>query len=128
MTRGSRIRTRPGPGVSNGSGGLVDYEDDEDDEDYKPPPKKQVEEDEGTLEFRLKRKFLAKKEETDIIKKRKLLGKTQTQTQTQKPKESVFATLCSTLSQTVLPTTDNKSTNEENKSEESEAGKGVAQL
>ncbi|CAH1442231.1 unnamed protein product [Lactuca virosa] len=139
MTRGSRIRTRPGPGVSNGSGGLVDYEDDEDDEDYKPPPKKQVEEDEGTLEFRLKRKLLAKKEETDIIKKRKLVGKTQTQTQTQKPKESVFATLCSTLSQTVLPSTttttttttttsDNKSTNEENKSEESEAEKGVAQL
>ncbi|CAI9259794.1 unnamed protein product [Lactuca saligna] len=129
MTRGGRIRTRPGPGVSNGSGGLVDYEDDEDDEDYKPPPKKHLEEDEGTLEFRLKRKFLAKKEETDIIKKRKLVGKTQTQ----KPKESVFATLCSTLSQTVLPstttsTTDNKSTNEENKSEESEAGKGVAQL
>ena len=135
MARGSRVRTRAGAGsgVSNGSGGLVDYEDDEDDEDYKPPPKKQVEEEneeEGTLEFRLKRKLLGTKEETDMVKKRRLLGKT-TQPQNQKAKESVFATLCSTLSQTVLPkksTGEIETSQEEKKPEESETEKGVAEL
>lgn len=133
MPRVTRIRARPG--VSNGSGGLVDYEDDEDDEDYKPPPKKQVEkseEDEGTLEFRLKRKVLGAKEETDSVKKRRLLGKNQNQNP--KSKENVFATLVSTLSQTVLPkkSTDESGNNEENRSEksneESEPEKGVTEL
>ncbi|KAL4560273.1 hypothetical protein LXL04_032423 [Taraxacum kok-saghyz] len=135
VARGSKVRTRAGAGsgVSNGSGGLVDYEDDEDDEDYKPPPKKKVEEEneeEGTLEFRLKRKLLGTKEETDMVKKRRLLGKT-TQPQNQKAKESVFATLCSTLSQTVLPkksTSEIETSHEEKKSEECEAEKGAAEL
>lgn len=124
VSRASRVRARAG--VSNGTGGLVDYEDDEDDEDYKPPPKKQSEkseEDEGTLEFRLKRKILASKEETDAVKKRRLVAKIQSQ----KPKESVFAALCSTLSQTVLPVV-KKTENEENKCEGSEEEKGGAQL
>ncbi|GJZ63973.1 serine/threonine-protein phosphatase 4 regulatory subunit 3-like protein isoform X4 [Tanacetum coccineum] len=82
------------------SGGLVDYADDDDDEDYKPPPRKQSEkseDDEGTLEFRLKKRLLAAKEEPDLVKKHRLLGKNP------KSKESLFATLCSTLSHAALP-------------------------
>lgn len=79
---------------------LVDYEDDEDDEDYKPPPRKQKEaseEDEGILEsLRLKRKLPSKDKEPEAAKKQKL-------TKNSKSKESVFAALCSTLSQAVLP-------------------------
>lgn len=76
--------------------GLVDYDDDEDDEDYKPPPKKQPdtsEEDEGTMEsLRLKRKLASKDREPELTKRQRL-----------KPKESVFAAFCTTLSQSVLP-------------------------
>ncbi|KVH99850.1 hypothetical protein Ccrd_021909 [Cynara cardunculus var. scolymus] len=113
-------RIRPQPGLSNGSdascpstraGGLVDYEDDEDDEDYKPPPRKQSEkpeDDEGTLELRLKRKLLGAKEEPDLVKKRRLGGKSP------KSKEIVLATLCSTLSQAVLPAKSVAGTNDTN--------------
>ncbi|KAI7732180.1 hypothetical protein M8C21_004022 [Ambrosia artemisiifolia] len=97
------------PGLSSGSdasspssrvGGLVDYEDDDDDEDYKPPPRKpseKPEEDEKSLEFRLKRKLLAAKEDPNLVKKHRLVGKNP------KSKESLFATLCSTLSHASLP-------------------------
>ncbi|GMI95845.1 PLATINUM SENSITIVE 2 LIKE, Suppressor of MEK 1 [Hibiscus trionum] len=81
------------------SGGLVDYDDDEDDEDYKPPPpRKQTEtseEDEGNLgSLRLKRKLPPKEHE---LAKKQRLGKSS------KSKGRVFAALCSTLSQAVLP-------------------------
>ncbi|XP_024636962.1 serine/threonine-protein phosphatase 4 regulatory subunit 3 isoform X3 [Medicago truncatula] len=79
---------------------LVDYEDDEDDEDYKPPPRKQKEaseEDEGIMEsLRLKRKLPSQDREPELVKKQKL-------TKNSKSKDSVFAALCSTLSQAVLP-------------------------
>ena len=79
---------------------LVDYDDDEDDEDYKPPPRKHTEtsdEDEGTMEsLRLKRKLASKDREPELAKRQRL-GKNS------KPKESVFAALCTTLSQEVLP-------------------------
>ncbi|XWS08505.1 hypothetical protein CRYUN_Cryun40dG0008300 [Craigia yunnanensis] len=80
--------------------GLVDYDDDEDDEDYRPPPRKQtetLEEDEGTMEsLRLKRKLTSKEKEPELAKKQRL-GKSS------KSRDSVFAALCSTLSQAVLP-------------------------
>ncbi|KAK7363499.1 hypothetical protein VNO77_05643 [Canavalia gladiata] len=79
---------------------LVDYDDDEDDEDYKPPPRKQPEaseEDEGIMEsLRLKRKLSTKDKEPELVKKQKL-------SKNSKSKDSVFAALCSTLSQAVLP-------------------------
>ncbi|XP_027332982.1 serine/threonine-protein phosphatase 4 regulatory subunit 3-like isoform X2 [Abrus precatorius] len=79
---------------------LVDYDDDEDDDDYKPPPRKQPEaseEDEGIMEsLRLKRKLPSKDKEPEHLKKQKL-------SKNSKSKESVFAALCSTLSQAVLP-------------------------
>lgn len=82
------------------TGGLVDYDDDEDDEDYRPPPRKQPEacdEDEGTMEsLRLKRKLPTKDKEPELVKKQKL-------SKNIKSKDSVFAALCSTLSQAVLP-------------------------
>ncbi|XP_052310778.1 uncharacterized protein LOC7485913 isoform X6 [Populus trichocarpa] len=88
------------PSSSPRSGGLVDYDDDEDDEDYRPPPKKQLEtpeEDEGTSEsLRMKRKLPSKDKESDLVKKQRLAKHS-------KPKESVFAALCSTLSHAVLP-------------------------
>lgn len=81
-------------------GGLVDYDDDEDDEDYRPPPRKQsetVDEDEGALQtLRLKRKPVHKDRESEKVKKQRL-GKIA------KTKDGVFAALCSTLSQAVLP-------------------------
>ncbi|TYI66972.1 hypothetical protein E1A91_D09G264600v1 [Gossypium mustelinum] len=105
-------KVQPQPVSSNGveanrsslsprSGGLVDYEDDEDDEDYKPPPpRKQTEtseEDEGMLEsIRSKRKLNPKEKEHELSKKQRL-GKSP------KSRDSVFAALCSTLSQAVLP-------------------------
>ncbi|PPS16775.1 hypothetical protein GOBAR_AA03780 [Gossypium barbadense] len=105
-------KVQPQPVSSNGveanrsslsprSGGLVDYEDDEDDEDYKPPPpRKQTEtseEDEGMLEsIRSKRKLNPKEKEHELSKKQRL-GKSS------KSRDSVFAALCSTLSQAVLP-------------------------
>ncbi|KAL1320815.1 hypothetical protein HN51_065522 [Arachis hypogaea] len=82
------------------SGALVDYDDDEDDEDYRPPQRKQLEtseEDEGTMEsLRLKRKLPSKDKDPESVKKQKL-------SKNSKSKESVFAALCSTLSQAVLP-------------------------
>ncbi|CAL1397379.1 unnamed protein product [Linum trigynum] len=87
----------PRPGA-----GLVDYEDDEDDEDYRPPPRKQPEtseEDEGMMEsLRLKRKLPPSKERdpAEVSKKQRL-------SKTSKTRDSVFAVLCSTLSQAVLP-------------------------
>ncbi|KAJ9154590.1 hypothetical protein P3X46_027910 [Hevea brasiliensis] len=82
------------------SGGLVDYDDDEDDEDYRPPPKKQLEtleEDEGTMEsLKLKRKLPSREKEAEPVKKQRL-------SKHSKSRESVFASLCSTLSQAVLP-------------------------
>ncbi|KAG5023806.1 hypothetical protein JHK85_020148 [Glycine max] len=79
---------------------LVDYEDDEDDEDYKPPPRKQPEtseEDDGIMEsLGLKRKLPSKDKEPELVKKQKL-------SKNSKSKDSVFAALCSTLSQAVLP-------------------------
>ncbi|KAJ6689792.1 hypothetical protein OIU85_006131 [Salix viminalis] len=90
------------PSLSPRSGGLVDYDDDDDDDDYRPPPKKQLEtpeEDEGTSEsLRMKRKLPSKDKEPDLVKKQQL-GKHS------KPKESVYAALCSTLSNAVLPST-----------------------
>lgn len=84
---------------SSRAGGLVDYDDDEDDEDYKPPPRKQSEvseEDEGMVEsFRLKRK-LASKEEPELVKRQRI-------SRNSKSKDSVFASLCSTLTHAVLP-------------------------
>ncbi|KAL5140909.1 Serine/threonine-protein phosphatase 4 regulatory subunit 3 [Glycine soja] len=82
----SKLSPRPG--------GLVDYDDDED-EDYRPPPKRPEasEEDEGIMEsLRQKRKLPS--ENPELAKK---LSKNS------KSKDSVFASLCSTLSQTVLP-------------------------
>ncbi|TYJ45504.1 hypothetical protein E1A91_A02G061300v1 [Gossypium mustelinum] len=89
------------PSLSPRSGGLVDYEDDEDDEDYRPPPKKHTEtseDDEGTLEtLRLKRKLISREHENEVAYKKQRLGKSS------KARDSVFAALCSTLSQAVLP-------------------------
>lgn len=87
--------------ISPRSSGLVDYDDDEDDEDYKPPPRKQPEAsevDEGAMEsLRLKRKLPSTKDkEPELVKKHKL-------PKNSKSKDSVFAALCSTLSQAVLP-------------------------
>ncbi|XP_052876381.1 uncharacterized protein LOC108489047 isoform X3 [Gossypium arboreum] len=80
------------------SGGLVDYDDG--DEDYRPPPRKQTEnseDDEGSMEsLGLKRKLTPKEKEPGLAKKQRL-GKSS------KPRDSVFAALCSTLSQAVLP-------------------------
>ncbi|XP_030974008.1 serine/threonine-protein phosphatase 4 regulatory subunit 3-like isoform X1 [Quercus lobata] len=120
--------TTSGPPSSPRSGGLVDYEDDEDDEDYRPPPRKQPEtseEVEGTMEaLRLKRKLASKDNKPEVTKKQRF-GKNS------RSKDNVFAALCTTLSQAVLPskkiastmhgtphTTDgNQSTGEENHQE-----------
>ncbi|KAB1213860.1 Serine/threonine-protein phosphatase 4 regulatory subunit 3 [Morella rubra] len=95
------------PPLSPSSGGLVDYEDDEDDEDYRPPPRKQPEtsdEDEGTIEsLRLKRKSVSTDNKPEVSKKQRI-GKNS------KSKDSVFAALCSTLSQAVLPSKKTAST------------------
>jgi protein phosphatase-4 regulatory subunit 3 len=107
-------KIQPQPGLSNGvasthtslsprPGGLVDYDDDEDDEDYRPPPKKQPEnseEDEGALEsLRLKRKLGPK--ESELAEKKPRLGKCS------KPRDSVFAALCSTINQAASKRTAN---------------------
>ncbi|XP_038723073.1 serine/threonine-protein phosphatase 4 regulatory subunit 3-like isoform X2 [Tripterygium wilfordii] len=103
------------PSLSNGvtaslsprSGGLVDYDDDEDDENYRPPPKKQPENSEVEERFealRLKRKTASSKDkEPELLKKQRLV-------KTSKSRESVFAALCSTLSQAVLPSKKTAST------------------
>jgi len=78
------------------SGGLVDYDDDEDDENYRPPSRNKPEaseEYEGTMEsLRLKRKL----SKVEILQMPKL-------SKNSKSKDRVFAALCSTLSQAVLP-------------------------
>lgn len=83
------------------SRGLVDYEDDEDDEDYRPPPRKHTEateQDGGTMEsLRLKRKLGLKEKESEISKKQRLVKNSKSRD------GGVFAALCSTLSQAVLP-------------------------
>ncbi|EXB55733.1 hypothetical protein L484_007728 [Morus notabilis] len=83
------------------SGGLVDYDDDEDDEDYKPPLRKQpdTDEDEGTIidSFRLKRKLGSKDKEPEQVKRQRF-GKN-----VKSKDNNVFAALCTTLSQAVLP-------------------------
>ncbi|RVW39920.1 Serine/threonine-protein phosphatase 4 regulatory subunit 3 [Vitis vinifera] len=88
------------PSLSPRSGGLVDYADDEDEEEYRPPPKKQPENldgDEGALEsLKLKRKLASKEKEPEPAKKARLA-------KNPKSKDGVFAALCSTLSQAVLP-------------------------
>ncbi|KAL8244483.1 hypothetical protein R6Q59_010741 [Mikania micrantha] len=111
-------RVRAQSSLSNGSpenisssssrtGGLVDYEDDEDDDDYKPPPRiKSEDDDEAGLELKLKRKLSTSKQNSNLVKKQRLSGKNP------KSKEGVFATFCSTLNQTVLPS--KKTTNAAN--------------
>ncbi|KAJ9181830.1 hypothetical protein P3X46_005881 [Hevea brasiliensis] len=87
------------PSLSSRSGGLVDYDDDEDDEDYRLPPKKQVEtlEDEEAMEpLKLKRKLTSREKEAEPAKKERL-------DKPSKSRESVFASLCPTLSQAVIP-------------------------
>ncbi|PIN12862.1 hypothetical protein CDL12_14515 [Handroanthus impetiginosus] len=91
------VNGSPSPNPSPRSGGLVDYDDDEDDEDYKPPPKKTTDasdEEEGLTEFPLKRKLVSKEEPE---------AKRQRSAKVSKPREGVFASLCSTLSGAVLP-------------------------
>lgn len=87
------------PSVSLRAGGPVDHADIEDDKDYKPPPRKrseESEENERTAEpFRLKRKFSSKEEPGHFKRQRLCINP--------KSKDSVFAALCSTLSQVVLP-------------------------
>ncbi|KAI4364482.1 hypothetical protein MLD38_020569 [Melastoma candidum] len=86
--------------LSPRTGGLVDYDDDEDEEDYKPPPWRQVgtpDDEEATLDsMRLKRKLASKDKDPDLSKRQRL-------NKNPKSKDSVFAALCSTLSQAVLP-------------------------
>ncbi|KAF7837735.1 serine/threonine-protein phosphatase 4 regulatory subunit 3-like isoform X1 [Senna tora] len=85
--------------TSRRSGGLVDYDDDEDDEDYKPPPRKQAEvseEEQMTRESLGLKRLSSKDREPDLVKKQKL-------SKNPKSKDSVFAAICSTLSQAVLP-------------------------
>ncbi|XP_021774116.1 serine/threonine-protein phosphatase 4 regulatory subunit 3-like isoform X2 [Chenopodium quinoa] len=103
-------RVQEHPVSSNGSapscatlspkpGGLVDYDDDEDDEDYKPPPKRQTEAsdgDEGILESLSMKRKVSSKEEPGLVKKQRL-------DQKKVSRESILASLCTTLSQAVLP-------------------------
>ncbi|CAL5346876.1 unnamed protein product [Camellia sinensis] len=101
LSNGSAVSCPSLSSRSGGLGGLVDYDDDEDDEDDKPPPRKQSEisdGDEGTMEsFRLKRKLASKEEQEPGPIKKQRIGKIS------KSKDSVFASLCSTLSHAVLP-------------------------
>jgi len=76
----------------------VDYDDDEDDEGYKPPPKRQTDasqEEEDALESLCVKGKLDSKD-LGVAKKQRL-------DRSSKSKDSMFAALCSTLSQTVLP-------------------------
>ncbi|XP_031738345.1 serine/threonine-protein phosphatase 4 regulatory subunit 3 isoform X2 [Cucumis sativus] len=89
------------PSVSYRSGGLVDYDDDEDDEDYRPPQRKQPDtSDEGNemMEALRQKRKSAPQEEPELVKKQRLIKKL-------KPKDGVFVSLCTTLSQAVLPGT-----------------------
>lgn len=81
---------------------MVDYDDD-DDEDYRPPPRKQTDdEDEATMTaLKLKRKLPSNSMDggPESAKKQRLMNKGGT-----KSKEGgVFAALCSTLSNAMLP-------------------------
>ncbi|GAB2294281.1 hypothetical protein Dimus_028493 [Dionaea muscipula] len=108
MSRSPRAQSRPIPNGSSSatsspsqrSSGLVDYDYDEDDEDYKPPPRRQSDAssdgDEETLESLSSKRKLRTKEESGTGKRLRL-------EKPSKPKDSVFAALCSTLSQAVLP-------------------------
>ncbi|CAH9104191.1 unnamed protein product [Cuscuta europaea] len=107
-TQPRRVLANNGSALSHAavrSGGLVDYDDDEDDEDYRPPPKKQSgpSNEDGVESFPLKRKLCSKEEP---ISKRVHRAASKTS----KSRNSVFAALCSTLSQAVLPT-NNKTAN-----------------
>ncbi|XP_038881877.1 serine/threonine-protein phosphatase 4 regulatory subunit 3-like isoform X2 [Benincasa hispida] len=87
------------PPASLRSGGLVDYDDDEDDEDYRPPQRKQPDtsdEDNEVMEALRHKRKLASQEEPEMAKKQRPIKKC-------KPKDGVFASLCTTLSQAVLP-------------------------
>ncbi|XP_059298507.1 uncharacterized protein LOC132051456 isoform X3 [Lycium ferocissimum] len=85
------------------SGEVVDYEDDDNDEDYKPPPKKQSEilDEDGADSFPLKRKVAPKEDPEPKRLQRVAKGS--------KSRDSVFAALCSTLSQAVLPSKNTES-------------------
>ncbi|GFP99615.1 serine/threonine-protein phosphatase 4 regulatory subunit 3 [Phtheirospermum japonicum] len=122
----NRSQSQP-PVLANGSplnspsprsGGLVDYDDDEDDEDWKPPPKKTKDvsdEEEGLTDFRLKRKSVSKEESEP--KRMQLSPKAL------KPRGGgVFAALCSTLSEAVLP---NKKTANQKPVEPNDEEKGT---
>lgn len=125
MPNTNRVQSQPI--VPNGSassypsvrpGGLVDYEDDEDDEDYKPPPRKQPDnsgEDEGVVESFLKRKSTLKEEPEP--------KRLQRSPKMSKPNEGVFAALCSTLSQAVLPS--KKTTGTEPEAPRSDMSKNI---
>uniref|UniRef100_A0A7N0T7L8 Serine/threonine-protein phosphatase 4 regulatory subunit 3-like central domain-containing protein n=2 Tax=Kalanchoe fedtschenkoi TaxID=63787 RepID=A0A7N0T7L8_KALFE len=88
------------PSLSTKHGGLVDYDDDDDDEEYRPPPRKHPETseaDDNIVEsIRMKRKLLCTEKDSGLAKKQRM-GKNV------KSKDNVFAALCSTLSQAVLP-------------------------
>ncbi|XP_022955487.1 serine/threonine-protein phosphatase 4 regulatory subunit 3-like isoform X2 [Cucurbita moschata] len=87
------------PLVSLRSGGLVDYDDDEDDEDYRPPQRDQPDssdEDNEMMESLGQKRKLAPQEEPQMVKKQLLSKK-------YKPKDGVLASLCTTLSQAILP-------------------------
>lgn len=95
----SKVQAQSNGGTPSLSGGLVDYDDDEDDEDYRPPRREQLDisdgEDAMMESLKNKRKLeLKDKNESDMRKKQRL---------EKKSKDSVFAALCSTLSQAVLP-------------------------
>ncbi|XP_059287856.1 uncharacterized protein LOC132041097 [Lycium ferocissimum] len=139
-------RAQPQPALPNGSapsvspvrsGGLVDYDDDEDDEDYKPPPKKQSDnsDEDGSVEsFPLKRKLSPKEEPEPKRLQRIAKGS--------KSRDTVFAALCSTLSQAVLPSKktgstaqdgpcsdgDKKSVESNHEEKENSTGNGSADL
>ncbi|XP_049405968.1 uncharacterized protein LOC125869421 [Solanum stenotomum] len=83
--------------TSDRSGGVVDSGDDDNDEDYKPPPKKQSDnsDEDGADSFPLKRKVAPKEDPEPKRLQRVAKGS--------KSRDSVFAALCSTLSQAVLP-------------------------
>ncbi|KAL3648610.1 hypothetical protein CASFOL_005013 [Castilleja foliolosa] len=125
MASSNKSQSQP-PVLANGSplnspsprsGGLVDYDDDEDDEDWKPPPKKtkDVSDEDGLTDFRLKRKSVSKEESEP--------KRIQLSTKSLKPKGGgVFAALCSTLSEAVLP---NKKIANQNTVEPNDEDKGT---
>ncbi|XP_017229376.1 uncharacterized protein LOC108204449 isoform X2 [Daucus carota subsp. sativus] len=85
------------PSVSSRSCRPVNHADNGDVEKYKPPPRKRSEESEENAAepVRLKRKFSSMEEPRHFKRQRLCINP--------KSKDSVFAALCSTLSQVVLP-------------------------